>query len=87
MSLRTLVNLAYAALAENRDADELADLDAVLAQADRAASSARRGPQRPYTPAVPQTPGERLLRAVPNRAADVARMMAQVQATTRPVGG
>lgn len=87
MGLRTLVNLAYAALSENRDADEQAQLDGVLAQADRAAYQARRGVHKGRTPAAPETPAQRLLRAVPNNPERLAAMMAQVQATTRPVNG
>lgn len=87
MPLRTLVNLAYAALSENRDADEQAQLDNLLAQADQAAVRGRRGPHRGRTPAAPETPAQRLLRAVPaGNAQRVAAMMAQVQATTRTVG-
>lgn len=85
MNLRSLCNLAYAVLAENRDADELAQLDGVLAQADNAAISRRYGSKVAQAPPRVPLPGERLLRAVPNNPAALAAMMQQVAMTTQTV--
>lgn len=87
MGVRTLVNLAYAALAENRDTEQLAELDAILAGADRTVARAqahgRKGGAAQAGKAPGMTPGERLLARTPNNPMGLAAMMAGVQARTR----
>lgn len=92
MSLRSLVNLAYAALAEHRDEEGLARLDMTLEQADLAmdAAMAKRWRRRPAPTAEPGPLTEaeliairakRMLRAVPDQSRQLAGQMAQLSRT------
>lgn len=88
MNVRTLVNVAYAALAESRDEDGLAKLDATLEQANLAAevAMAKRWRRRAVPAAAnPLTEADliairakRLLRSVPDQSRNLAAQMAQL---------
>lgn len=87
MNLRTLVNLAYAVVAEGRDEAGIEKLDATLMQADLAmdVAMAQRWRRRPAPTAAPEmTEAEmfelrkkRLLRSVPDQTRQLAGMMGQ----------
>lgn len=89
MNARTLVNVAYAALAENQDADGLERLDAILEEANRKVDAERRrlGIAAPAEP-IPLTPEEairarfeRMKRSVPDQSKALASMMGRYGGT------